>query len=70
MKHRWFRIRFSKSQSFRTLIERAFADAFASLEPKPDSRSEAARDRLRRQKAAPAKGWAAWARRRPGDSLA
>lgn len=70
MKHRWFRIPFSESLSFRALVESAFADAFASLEPKPDSRSEAARDRSRRGKARRAKGWPAWAKRRAGDSLA
>ena len=70
MKHRWSRKSFSGSRSFRAMVERAFAEAFASLEPRPASRRKAAPDRSPSRKEVPVKGWLAWVRRRPEDSLA
>ena len=71
MKHRWLRIPLSTSRSYRTMVDRAIADAFASLEPKADRDSLAIPGlRRRRTDSTSGKAWAWSARRRPEDSLA
>jgi hypothetical protein len=69
MKYRRFRIPFARSRSFRAMVERAFAEAFASLEPRPESRERAPRKRSPKRKTAPAGGWALWEKQPSGDSL-
>ena len=71
MEHRWFRNWLFRPLGFRALVDRAFADAFASpADPKPDRSDEAARHRSRRREAGRERASPAWATRRPGDSLA